>query len=112
MSFQFGSQTSHRPFTPNDSLPLGQSKALTADDATLSQSPPEDDWDDNEVPPPEHDNPRWWEEFGADFDDDEPLPEPGDFWADEDVEDGCSASEKSSSFASPYARSPDVGVTE
>ncbi|HEY1602894.1 MAG TPA: hypothetical protein VGG64_25035 [Pirellulales bacterium] len=112
MSRQFGIQPAYRRFIPSNSLPRWQLVAHAADDSTPSQDHPEDDLDDDDVPPPEHDNPHWWEEFGTDFDDNEPLPEPGDFWADEDVEDGCSAGEKSWLFASPYAGSLNVGVTD
>jgi hypothetical protein len=47
----------------------------------------EDDGDDDDCLPPPQVAPRWWEEFGADFDDDEPQPEPGDFWPDDDDRD-------------------------
>jgi len=45
---------------------------------------PDESWDDeDEGPPPGSFDPRWREDFGADFDEDEPEPAPGDFWPDD-----------------------------
>ena len=44
---------------------------------------PDESWDDEEeLRPPAEDDPLWREDFGADFDEDEPEPAPGDFWPD------------------------------
>lgn len=32
-------------------------------------------------------DPNRWDDFGADFDDEEPEPEPGDFWPEEEADE-------------------------
>ena len=42
----------------------------------------DDDADDDPADePPARFDPDRWDDFGADFEDEEPEPEPGDFWA-------------------------------
>jgi hypothetical protein len=45
-----------------------------------------DDFDDTEedFTPSEKRDDRWWRDFGADFEDEEPEPAPGDFWPESD----------------------------
>lgn len=45
-----------------------------------------DDTDEDFTPLEKRDE-RWWRDFGADFDDAEPEPEPGDFWR--EMDDSC-----------------------
>ncbi len=47
------------------------------------------DEEDEDTPLPDNEAPPWWRDFGADFDDDEPEPEPGDFWP--EIDDLCPA---------------------
>ena len=51
-----------------------------------------DELDDEDFVPPERDDPRYWDDFGADFEEDEPEPAPGDFWtADDEQNEHCRA---------------------
>lgn len=52
---------------------------VSCDDDSVPEDSDEEE-NDEEFVMPEHDDPRYWEDFGADFDEDEPEPEPGDFW--------------------------------
>jgi hypothetical protein len=57
------------------------SPECSAADEPTDDDAPDDDWDEEEeLLPFHHDDPRWSDEFGAELDDDEPDPEPGDFW--------------------------------
>lgn len=62
-------------------LPPAQLCGRAPDDADSDAA---DDWDeDPDSMPPVTDDPRWWAAFESD-EEDEPDPEPGDFWPEED----------------------------
>ncbi len=52
----------------------------------------DEDGDDEDLDadgdPPEVDGPDRWDEFGTEFESEESLPEAGDFWTEDDDEDG------------------------
>ncbi|MBI2825465.1 MAG: hypothetical protein HYX69_12330 [Planctomycetia bacterium] len=55
-----------------------------ADDPEESDGDQNDDLSDDDFVPPEFDDAGRWDDFGADFDDEEPDPERGDFCTDDD----------------------------
>ncbi len=50
--------------------------------------------------PPDADDPLWWEAFESDAND-EPDPEPGDFWPEEDRLESCALCADDSPSPSP-----------
>jgi hypothetical protein len=91
-------------------LPLRQVSSDSDPDALEPPDgdPASEDWeeDDDCLPPPRV-APPWWEGFGADFDDDEPQPEPGDFWPDDDDrDDRCETGQRPLRIQLPEATLP------